>query len=246
MPPFPLSQNFETNSINSVTVKPVNTNTFTALNFFIMKQTFKVSGMTCDGCVAIVHDRLAGIAGVKNVTVSLTNEQADIESEHPISADACNAALKGTIYNISPANNDSTDATPGNAITEKNKSLVTNYITAVAQKDYELIRKCVKNDFKFYGMINYQSADQFIQMLQEHAANPATDIVVKNDIKALFANDNEVYVIYDLLTKNNMSVPCMESIKISDGKITSTEIKIDMHRMHQLIQSLRKEKTQLQ
>lgn len=211
-----------------------------------MKQTFKVSGMTCNGCAEIVHDRLAGIAGVKNVTVSLPNEQAAIETEYPIAIDACNAALKDTIYNISSINNNQTDVLPENATTEQNKLLAANYITAVAQKDYEQIRKCVKNDFKFYGMINYQSADQFIQMLQEHAANPATDIVVKNDIKALFANDNEVYVIYDLLTKNNMSVPCMESIKISDGKIASTEIKIDMHRMQQLIQSLCKEKTQLQ
>ncbi|MGN6566974.1 MAG: heavy-metal-associated domain-containing protein, partial [Flavipsychrobacter sp.] len=180
-----------------------------------MKQTFKVSGMTCDGCVTIVHDRLAGISGIKNVTVSLTNELADIESEQPIPADACNAALKGTIYSISAINNGPANTTIENITTEQNKSLAASYITAVAQKDYELIRKCVKNDFKFYGMVNYQSADQFIQMLLEHAANPATDIVVKNDIKALFANDDEVYVIYDLLTKNNMSVPCMESIKIS-------------------------------
>lgn len=211
-----------------------------------MKQTFKVSGMTCNGCAEIVHDRLLGVADVKDVTVSLQNEQADIETDQPIPVDAYQAALKGTIYSISEANNDTTNVMSENAITEQNKLLAANYITAIAQKDYEQIRNCVKNDFKFYGMINYQSADQFIQMLKEHALNPATDIVLKNDIKALFANDNEVYVIYDLLTKNNMSVPCMESIKISDSKIASTEIKIDMHRMQQLIQFLRKEKTQLQ
>lgn len=211
-----------------------------------MKHTFKISGMTCNGCVQIVHDRLSGIRGVKNATVSLTNEQADIETEQPLSIDVYKAALKGTIYDISEVGNSKEQSLQENTLIEQNKLLATNYITAVAAKDYEQIRKCVKNDFKFYGMINYQSADQFIQMLKEHAANPATDIVLKNDIKAIFANDNEVYVIYDLLTKNNMCVPCMESIKISDSKIASTEIKIDMHRMQQLIQSLRKEKTQLQ
>ena len=129
---------------------------------------------------------------------------------------------------------------------EQNKLLATNYITAVAAKDYTAITNSVAEDFKFYGMINYNNASEFIKMLKEHAANPATDIVLKNDIKAIFVNSNEAYVIYDLVTRNNHSVPCIEYLKIGNGRISSTELKIQQYSMQQLIQSLKKEKSQLQ
>jgi len=209
-----------------------------------MKQVFKVAGMTCNGCTEIVHDRLSKVSGVQNVIVSLTNEQAEIESDQPVQLQDLKIALKETIYSI----NDAIEKyiAPEAELLEQNKLLATNYITAVAAKDYMAITNCVAEDFKFYGMINYNSASEFIKMLKEHAANPATDIVLKNDIKAVFTNSNEAYVIYDLVTRNNHSVPCIEHLKIGNGRITSTELKIQQYSMQQLIQSLKKEISQLQ
>ncbi|MBS1688306.1 MAG: cation transporter [Bacteroidetes bacterium] len=208
-----------------------------------MKQLFKVTGMTCDACAEIVRGRLSKVSGIKNITVSLATEQAEIESDQPVPIVELKTTLKDTIYNI----NDIAEKiiAPQAELLEQNRQLTTDYITAVAAKDYNTISNCVAEDFKFYGMINYNSASEFISMLKEHAANPATDIVVKNDIKAIFTNSNETYVIYDLVTRNSHSVPCIEHLKIDNGRISSTELKIQQFSMQQLIQSLKKEKSQL-
>ena len=57
--------------------------------------------MTCNGCAEIVHDRLSKVSGVQNVIVSLTNEQAEIESDQPVQLQDLKVALKETIYSIS-------------------------------------------------------------------------------------------------------------------------------------------------
>ena len=51
-----------------------------------MKQKFKISGMTCDGCRMSVMKYLSEIDGVFNVEVSLLNKTATFESKKHLSA----------------------------------------------------------------------------------------------------------------------------------------------------------------
>lgn len=50
-----------------------------------MKYTYKIEGMTCNGCRTDVEDKLSKIGAIKNVSVSLENGDAIIEMSKPIS-----------------------------------------------------------------------------------------------------------------------------------------------------------------
>ena len=50
-----------------------------------MKTTFKISGMTCNGCRSTVENKLRSLDGIDNVQVDLTNGEAIVYSKIPIS-----------------------------------------------------------------------------------------------------------------------------------------------------------------
>ena len=50
-----------------------------------MKTTFKISGMTCNGCRSTVENKLSSLGGVDNVQVNLNNGEAIVYSKNPIS-----------------------------------------------------------------------------------------------------------------------------------------------------------------
>ena len=50
-----------------------------------MKTTFKISGMTCNGCRSTVENKLSSLDGVDNAQVNLTNGEAIVYSKIPIS-----------------------------------------------------------------------------------------------------------------------------------------------------------------
>lgn len=64
-----------------------------------MSQSFTVSGMTCQHCVARVQTALSSVSGVSNVIVSLTPPRAFVDGEH-IDFGALAAALAGTQFSI--------------------------------------------------------------------------------------------------------------------------------------------------
>lgn len=59
-----------------------------------MTHTYKISGMTCDGCQAKVQGLLSKVAGVKNVSIDLARGEATIDMEKHISTADLKAALK--------------------------------------------------------------------------------------------------------------------------------------------------------
>ncbi|AXF86713.1 Copper-transporting P-type ATPase [Ephemeroptericola cinctiostellae] len=67
-----------------------------------MNQTYTVSGMTCQHCVARVQTALSSVAGVSNVNVSLMPPRATVEGEH-IDLSALAAALAGTQFTLTDA-----------------------------------------------------------------------------------------------------------------------------------------------
>lgn len=58
-----------------------------------MKHTYKVTGMTCNNCVASVREKLSRVNGVKAVDVNLEKAEAEISMEKHISLKTFEAAL---------------------------------------------------------------------------------------------------------------------------------------------------------
>jgi len=58
-----------------------------------MKQSYTVKGMTCNGCVASVTNRLSALDGVEEVTVSLADQEAQINMVKPIANKTLQDAL---------------------------------------------------------------------------------------------------------------------------------------------------------
>lgn len=65
-------------------------------------QTYPISGMTCQHCVAQVHALLASVPGVKSVMVSLMPPRAHIEGDD-IDLTALASALAATQFTINTA-----------------------------------------------------------------------------------------------------------------------------------------------
>ena len=68
-----------------------------------MKTTYSIEGMTCNGCVADVTQRLSNLITVNNVEVSLEDKTAVITSERKPEISAIKRALPSK-YTISEKN----------------------------------------------------------------------------------------------------------------------------------------------
>ena len=65
-----------------------------------MKHTYKITGMTCNGCRSHVEKSLNEVNGVTKVSVDLNKEEAVIEMKEHISLERFERALEGSNYNI--------------------------------------------------------------------------------------------------------------------------------------------------
>ena len=72
-----------------------------------MENTYKITGMTCNGCVASVRTKLSGVSGVTDVTVDLEQGEAKVSMTEPVPTEKLKAALPNK-YSIS----DKEDAKP--------------------------------------------------------------------------------------------------------------------------------------
>lgn len=206
-----------------------------------MERSYKIAGMTCTGCAQIVHNLLSKVSGTKKVMVDLDKAQAVIQMDTFIPTEKLKQALVDSLYQLSEMEKDLPQKTlmSEEEILEKNKMLVSDYITAAGLWQYKLLREYLHPDFEFNGALHLHSANDYLKMIKEHAQSGPAKIVLKNDIKAIFADGNEACVIYDVITDTAVeSVPFFEKIIIKDGKIVSTEVKFDRYRMKQLMQEV--------
>ena len=65
-----------------------------------MRHTYKVTGMTCNGCRSHVEKNLNEVEGVTKASVDLEKTEATIEMEHHIEIGKFQEALKGSNYSI--------------------------------------------------------------------------------------------------------------------------------------------------
>ena len=70
----------------------------------LIANTYHIDGMTCGGCVSSVKQTLAGVPGVKSVTVDLGKKQAVITSSEEIDTDTFRRAFNNTHFTMSELN----------------------------------------------------------------------------------------------------------------------------------------------
>jgi copper chaperone CopZ len=211
-----------------------------------MKHHYNINGMTCSGCAEIVHDSLIKVPGVKTVKVDLANKQASLEMDCEIPIDRFQSVLQNSVYEISESGAFSAlkhNTLPPDELSLKNEEIVSDYVSAVGHLDHEKLLQYLHPHFKFNGALNFDSSAAYIEMIRDHAKTPVADILIKNDIRAIFVDENESCVIYDSITRfPGFTIPFVERIKIEDSKIVSTEVKFNRNRMKQLMQKMSHEK----
>lgn len=198
--------------------------------------------MTCEACAQIVSNAIRNVEGVKAVEVNLSKAQAVIETDYDLALESLQTALADTLYQISEVDSGSASTSApetSDELSEKNKALISGYITAVGKLDHSKLHLYLHPEFEFNGMVKFHSAKDYIQMIREHANSSVSGILVKNDIKAIFADEEECCVIYDSVSCfPGITVPFVELIKIKDNKIISTDVKFNRHDMKRLMQKI--------
>jgi len=58
-----------------------------------VKNTYFITGMTCQGCVASVREKLLAVSGVTAVTIDLAKGTAELTKQHPVSIAALTSVL---------------------------------------------------------------------------------------------------------------------------------------------------------
>lgn len=64
------------------------------------QQTYTVTGMTCQHCVASVTEEISEVAGVSAVDVDLASGAVTVASDTPVDDDAVRAAVEEAGYTL--------------------------------------------------------------------------------------------------------------------------------------------------
>lgn len=118
------------------------------------------------------------------------------------------------------------DALTAREITEKNKALAMDYITAAGRKQFERVRRFLHDELTFKAPMQtlFQTADDYLVTLKDHEGS-----LLRNDIKAVFADLDEVCIVYDAVTNTELgAVPCVQWIKVREDRIASIRLLIHL------------------
>ena len=108
-------------------------------------------------------------------------------------------------------------------MTNKSEAIALAYLDAVARKDLDRVAALVDKDIQFAGPAStYRGAPELLAAFRRIAA-----IHVRNDIKRVFSDGNEVCVIYDFVTDTHGAVPTIEWLTLADGRIQSIKLYYD-------------------
>lgn len=114
------------------------------------------------------------------------------------------------------------------------ESIARKYLDAVGSKDLDTVQSLLSPDVTFVGpVMSICGAPGVIESLQRIGA-----IHVRNEIKRVFVDDNEVCVIYDFVTDLVENVPTIEWLRIDGTLIQSVRLYYDQLPWQKLRQAL--------
>jgi len=103
-------------------------------------------------------------------------------------------------------------------------SLAVAYLEAVGKKEFNKVQELLAPDLKFTGpTMTRSTAQDFIGALKRLGA-----IHVRNDVKRVFTDGDEVCVIYDFVTDTPAgALPTIEWLQFEKGRIRSINLYYD-------------------
>jgi ketosteroid isomerase-like protein len=108
-------------------------------------------------------------------------------------------------------------------MTRNSEAIALAYLDAVSTKELDRLDTLVAPHVRFVGpAMTMTGRDDLVAALRRISA-----IHVRNEIKRVFSDGNEVCVIYDLVTDTIGVVPTIEWLKIEDGRIQSINLYYD-------------------
>jgi ketosteroid isomerase-like protein len=104
------------------------------------------------------------------------------------------------------------------------KNLALEYLNAVGRQQYDRIEALLAPDLQFRGpSMTRTSAGEFVAALKRLGA-----IHVRNDVKRVFVDGDEVCVIYDFVTDTPAgSLPTIEWLRFDGERIQSIDLYYD-------------------
>jgi ketosteroid isomerase-like protein len=105
-----------------------------------------------------------------------------------------------------------------------NKALALAYIDAAGKKESDKVAKLLAPDLKFVGpQMTRNTASDFIAALKRLGA-----IHVRNDVTRVFADGDDVCIIYDFVTDTPAgALPTIEWLHFDDGRIDAINLYYD-------------------
>jgi hypothetical protein len=108
-------------------------------------------------------------------------------------------------------------------MTRDSKAIALAYLEAVGTKQLDRLDTLVSPEVRFVGPATTMTGrDDLVAAFRRISA-----VHVKNEIKRVFTDGDEVCVIYDLLTDTIGALPTVEWLKIGDGRIQSINLYYD-------------------
>jgi hypothetical protein len=105
----------------------------------------------------------------------------------------------------------------------KNEAIALAYLDAVAKKELDRVDALVAPDVKFVGpAMSFTGSSELLAALRRIGA-----IHVRNDVRRVFSDGDEVCVIYDFVTSAAGALPTIEWLRIAGGRIQSVNLFYD-------------------
>lgn len=117
---------------------------------------------------------------------------------------------------------------------QRHETVARRYLEAVGNKDLSTVKSLLSPDLTFVGpVMNLRGEAEVVESFRRISA-----IHVRNEVKRIFVDGDEVCVIYDFVTDTVGSVPTIEWLRIRDGRIQSVQLYYDQlpwQRLRQLL-----------
>jgi hypothetical protein len=104
------------------------------------------------------------------------------------------------------------------------KTLALEYLDAVAKQEFDRVEELLAADLRFRGpAMTRSSAEEVIAALKRLSA-----IHVRNDVKRVFVDGDDVCVIYDFVTDTTAgALPTIEWLRFDGARIRSIDLYYD-------------------
>jgi ketosteroid isomerase-like protein len=109
-------------------------------------------------------------------------------------------------------------------MTEQLQALATGYVEAVGRNDYDALSGLFDPDVEFHGpYVTLRGAGEYLTALRRLAA-----VRLRHDVRKVFADGNDVCVIYDFVTDTAAgAVPFVEWLTFDRGRLRAIRLYFD-------------------